>query len=202
MSTLLKPNAEVLARVNETFATESCRKFMREVLNNASTPKNPVLEGGDIEKIFAAFLAQKKGGISRERKTAFGSAVGKIQTKDGKGNGVIHLGEYPPDQDWVDASGIVNELPHIAGIKGGWPREEYDDYALAVAVFRSSYKDLFRLTGNIPPSASGLTGPHNPFLAYPDYEAARKSDARYDPRWSNYFHDILRQLCVVRQSEF
>jgi hypothetical protein len=196
MSTLLKPNAEVLARVNETFATESCRKFMSEVLNNASTPKNPVLEGGDIEKIFAAFLAQKKGGISREKLTKYGSAVGKIQTKDGKGNGVIHLSETP--SDFHDASGIVNELPHIAGSKGGWPREEYDDYALAVAVHKSSYKDLFKITGNIPPSASGLTGPHDPFLAHPDYEAAGKSAARYDPRWSNYFHDILRQLCVVR----
>lgn len=196
MSTILKPNAEVLARVNETFATEPCRKFMREVLNIASTPKNPVLEGGDIEKIFAAFLAQKKGGISREKITKYGSAKGRIQTKDGKGDGIIHLSEVP--LDWVDASGIVNELPHIAGIKGGWPREEYDDYALAVAVHKSSYKDLFRLKGDLPPSASGLKGPHDPFLAYPDYEAAGKTDARYDPRWSNYFHDILRQLCVVR----
>lgn len=200
MTSPFKPKAAVLTLVNETFATEPCKKFMREVLNKASSKNNPVLEGGDIQKIFAAFLAQEKGGISREKKTEWGSAMGRIKTK-GKGDGIIYLREYPggKDQDWLDASGIVNELPHIAGSKGGWPREEYDDYALAVAVFESGYDGLFRLKGNLPVSASGLTGPKNPFLAYPNYETVRKKKARYDPRWSNYFHDILNQLCVVRR---
>ena len=115
----------------------SCQTFMKTILNNASTNGNPVLEGGDIQKIFADFLAQKGGGISRQKLTRFGSASGKIGL-NGKGNGTLHLPLYqdpgPKGQDWQDASGIVNELPHIAGSQGGWPlREEYDDYALAVA---------------------------------------------------------------------
>ena len=95
--------------------------FMSTVLNNASTKKNPVLEGGDIQKIFADFLAQNKGGISRQQLTKWGSASGRIGT-NGKGNGTLYLPLYSDptaNQDWLDASGIVNELPHIAGSKGG-----------------------------------------------------------------------------------
>jgi hypothetical protein len=54
----------------------------------------------------------------------------------GKGSGIVHRGlsASASDQDFYDAYGLVNELPHIAGSKGGWPsRNEYDDYALAVA---------------------------------------------------------------------
>jgi hypothetical protein len=196
MVSVFKPNAAVLKLVNDTFASAACQNFMREALNNASTDDNPVLEGGDIPKIFAAFLAQEKGGLSREKKTEWGSAMGRIR-KEGKGNGILYLRLYSTDQDWLDARSIVNELPHIAGIKGGWPREEYDDYALAVAVHQTSYDALFRLKGDYDPATSGLTGPKNPFLAYPDFKAVRKKKARYDARWSNYFHDILNQLCVV-----
>lgn len=155
---------------------------MSTVLNNASTKKNPVLEGGDIQKIFADFLAQKKGGISRQRLTKWGSASGRIGT-NGKGNGTLYLPLYSDptaNQDWLDASGIVNELPHIAGSKGGWPtREEFDDFALAQAVHMNSKYD----------ASSSFTGAKNPFTA--------GVKDRYDPRWSNYFHDILRKYCVV-----
>jgi hypothetical protein len=197
MVSVFKPNAAVLKLVNDTFASAACQNFMREVLNNASSDDNPVLEGGDIQKIFAAFLAQEKGGLSREKKTEWGSAMGRIR-KEGKGNGILYLRLYSTDQDWLDARSIVNELPHIAGIKGGWPREEYDDYALAVAVHKNpDYDSLFRLKGNYDPATSGLTGPKSPFAAFPDLNAVRKTKARYDARWSNYFHDILNQLCVV-----
>ena len=174
-------NSTVLGLVNQTFANTVCQDFMGTVLNNASTKANPVLEGGDIKKIFSDFLAQRNGGISRERKTSYGTATGRIGT-NGKGNGTLFLPLYKnpqPSQDWLDASGIVNELPHIAGSKGGWPNyNQYDDYALAQAVHTSKYDASSSFTGNKNPFAAGATD-------------------RADPRWSNYFHDILRKNCIV-----
>src|ERR1043165_1164965 len=175
------PNPVVLNLVNTTFSNKDCQEFMSTILNIASTKKNPVLEGGDIQKIFADFLAQRKGGISRQRLTKYGSAAGRIGM-NGKGSGTLYLPTYSDptaNQDWLDASGIVNELPHIAGSKGGWPtREEFDDYALAQAVHNSKYA-----------SSSSFKGQKNPFVA--------GVTDRYDLRWSSYFHDILRKYCVV-----
>lgn len=113
-------NPTAVGLANQTFASTTCQDFMRTALNNASTKANPVLEGGDIQKIFADFLAQKNGGISRDRLTKYGTATGRIGT-NGKGNGTLNLPLYAnpqPSQVWLDASGIVNELPHIAGSKG------------------------------------------------------------------------------------
>jgi len=63
---------------------------MKAMLKAASTKDNPVLDGGDIQKIFTDFLAQKKGGISRERMEGarYGTAVGRIGV-NGDGNGII-----------------------------------------------------------------------------------------------------------------
>ena len=49
--------------------------------------------------------------------TRYGTAGGRIGS-DGKGNGIIYRGYSRGDQDDYDASGIVNELPHLAGSKG------------------------------------------------------------------------------------
>jgi hypothetical protein len=157
---------------------------MKTVLQGASKKSNPVLHDGDFDLIFSDFLAQTKGGISREVVTKWGSAKGRIGA-NGRGNGILYIRTYESDQDWSDASGIVNELPHVAGSKGGWPREEYDDYALAVALYKSPYSEE-------------PTGPaYDPFSAFPDLTAAGKTQARYDERWSNYFHHVLRKHCVV-----
>jgi hypothetical protein len=157
---------------------------MSAVLGGASATNNPVLNDGDVQRIFADFLAQKKGGISREVVTKWGSAKGRIGANGG-GNGILYLRSYATDQDWNDASGIVNELPHIAGSNGGWPREEYDDYSLAVAVYQSAYSEKPK-------------GPaYDPFGAFPDLKTAGKTKDRYDARWSNYFHHVLRKHCVV-----
>jgi hypothetical protein len=175
-------NPTVVGLVNQTFANKDCQDFMNTVLNNASSKANPVLESGDIQKLFADFLGQRKGGISRDRLTKYGSATGRIGT-NGSGNGTLFLPLYkvpiPNGQDWLDASGIVNELSHIAGSKGGYPNyNQYDDYALAQAVHNSPYDSASSFTGNKNPFTAGVTD-------------------RADPRWSNYFHDILRKKCVV-----
>src|SRR5689334_21969846 len=124
------------------------------VLNAASTSGNPVLDGGDILQIFKDFLAQTQGGISRERLTKYGSASGKIGA-NGQGNGTLYLPVYAnpiPGQNWLDASGIVNELAHIAGSKGGWPsHSEYDDQQLSLAARKAGYGGLFNLSAGSNP---------------------------------------------------
>ena len=176
-----KPNTAVVELVNQTFSNEDCQKFMSDVLNAASTSGNPVLNGGDIQQIFRDFLAQSQGGISRERLTRYGSAGGKIGP-NGEGNGILYLPVYPnpaPSQNWLDASGIVNELPHIAGSKGGWPSNgEYGDKELSLAALKTGYGRFFNLSAG-----------SNPFVG----KKAKSSD----PRWSSYFHNILRQLCQI-----
>ena len=121
----------------------------------------------------------------------YGTATGVI----GK-NGTIHSYPTKDNQDRADASTIVNELPHIAGTKGGWPRSEYDDFALAQATHSTSYGSNFSLVGNYPNDKrfGKLAGrPKNPFA---DPGAQQN---RYDSRWSNYFHNILRQECALPQ---
>ena len=182
-----KPSPTVIALVNATLASGDCLDFLRTVLNDASGKSNRVLEGGDMQKIFNNFIQQRKGGISRKVMTKWGSAGGRIGTNGG-GNGVLYLRSFSSDQDWYDASGIINELPHIAGSKGGWPsHNEYDDYALAIAAYSGRY-------GDNPPSPS-----YDPFSAFPDLKQAAKNKDRYDARWSNYWHYLLRKHCVVPQ---
>jgi hypothetical protein len=185
------PNA-VISLVDKTLFSNRCRDFMRAVLQAASTKNNPVLHGGDIELIFDDFLGQS-GGLSRIalKDAPYGSATGTL----GK-DGTIYSNFDNANQDRSDASTIINELPHIAGTKGGFPRQEYDDFALAHATHSTSYGGNFSLVGNYPTDKffGKLAGrPKNPFA---DPNAARN---RYDSRWSNYFHNILRQECVLPQ---
>jgi len=176
----------VIDLVNNILSNPDCQTFMKTVLNNASTRKNPVLEGGDIQKIFGDFLSQSKGGISRRRlpgSAGWGSPSGRIKA-GGKGNANIHLPLIRGNQDKYDAEGIVNELPHLSGSAGGWPdRDEYDDYALAQAVQGTSYASL-----------NTLSAPINPFD--PNYPGR---DNRYDRQWSTYFHEILRKACGLKK---
>lgn len=58
-------NPTITNLVNKTFSNKACQEFMNTILNNASTKGNPVLEGGDIQKIFSDFLAQTKGGDAK-----------------------------------------------------------------------------------------------------------------------------------------
>jgi hypothetical protein len=181
-----QPNKSVIGIVNAVFANPKCADFLKTILNQASTKGNPVLYDGDISKIFSDFLAQRRGGVIRGALPGarYGTASGRIES-GGKGNGVIYRRNAAPgaDQDEYDASGIVNELPHLAGSRGGYPhRNEYDDLSLARATFNSGYDKYFRFF-----SVS------NPFSTYPDKKSQERN--RYSNIWSSYFHDILSQHC-------
>lgn len=147
-----------------------------------------MLYGGDITKIFSDFLAQGRGGVIRGSLPGarYGTVSGRIEP-GGKGDGVIYRRTVAlgGDQDEYDASGIVNELPHLAGSKEGWPkRNEYDDLSLARAAYDGGYDKYFRF----------FTVP-NPFSTYPDKKSQERN--RYSNIWSSYFHDILKQHCPV-----
>lgn len=203
----IKPNAAVIQLVNDALSSKDCQEFMKAMLMGASTKDNPALEGGDIQKIFADFLAQRKGGLSRDRVKGadYGTVQGRIGT-NGDGNGIIH--SYPvKDQDLGDASTIVNELPHLAGTKEGWPkRDTYDDYALAQAINKTAYGSRSTLKGTYDPRVTArfpnLKGPKNPFERNPlELFPGSKSvkENRYSNLWSNYVHDIINQLCGVKR---
>ena len=202
----IKPSAAVIQLVETAFSNAECQNFMKAMLTTASTPDNPVLEGGDIQKIFAAFLEQRNGGILRDRLkgSPFGTTRGRIGL-GGEGNGVIHSYTAPSDtdQDLSDATTIINELPHLAGTKEGYPkRHTYDDFALAQAIYKTPYASRSTLKGRyeddprIVARFPNLRGPKNAFEAYPDFASAWKN--RRSNLWSNYLHDIITAICGVR----
>jgi hypothetical protein len=185
-----KPNEQVISLVNRTFANNDCFTFLQTVLNRASTSRssNPVLRGGDIRAIFQNFLNQTKGGISRNLQgSRYGNASGRIRL-DGKGDATIYRGFGHGIQDEYDASGIVAELPHLAGSKGGYPRPEYHDLDLARAAYETGYDKYFRFK-TVP----------NPFSTFPDRKSQEKN--RGSMVWSSYFHDIMNQLCPIPRIE-
>ncbi|HET6977827.1 MAG TPA: DUF4214 domain-containing protein [Pyrinomonadaceae bacterium] len=199
-----KPNATVIGLVNGAFASKDCQDFMRTMLKGASTKNNPVLEDGDIQKIFADFLAQIKGGVSRQNLVGarYGTVHGRIGV-NGDGDGTIHSNSNPSIQDLADASTIINELPHLAGVKGGWPsHEEYDDFGLAQALHATSYDSKSTLRGRFEDDPRRVArwpnqiGPMNPFEAFPEAKSAGEN--RYDKRWSSYVHDLLMQNCRMK----
>ena len=113
----------------------------------------------------------------------YGTGIGKIGSK-GAGNGVIYSNPSA-DQDRDDARMIIEELPHLAGAKGGWPkRREYDDLQLARATRAAGYDKFFRFF-SVP----------NPFSTFPTAKSQEQS--RESNVWSSYFHDILRQHCPM-----
>ena len=67
---VFKPNQAVIDMVRKALSSPDCKNFMKAMLTEAQTDGNPALEGGDIEKIFEAFLQQNKGGLSRDQQPA------------------------------------------------------------------------------------------------------------------------------------
>ncbi len=182
----VKPNEIVIDLVNRTFADPDCFMFLKTVLNRASPKSNPVMRDGDIRDIFGDFLAQTKGGLSREKVKGakYGSARGRIRP-GGMGNAVIYRGfAASGSQDEYDAKGIVAELPHLAGSKGGWPRPEYHDLDLARGAYDTGHDEYW-----------SLKSVENPFITFPDRRSQEKN--RGSMIWSTYFHHIMNRFCSV-----
>jgi hypothetical protein len=174
------------------------------MLNAAATEENAALEGGDIEKIFEDFLDQNKGGLARDKKpgSPYGTVRGRIGS-NGDGNGVIYSYASGGDQIRADASNIIQELPHLAGTKTGYPkRSTFGDFALAHAIretkyhirseLRGSYDDDPRVTARFPQLAGVKK---NPFRQYRDKKSQKKNEGNM--AWSSYVHDLITQMCPL-----
>jgi len=174
-------NSWVVGRARDTLLKPSCVDFYTRVLNsaNVNTKKNPVLEGGDLSKIFEDFLNQKKGGLTRKPipgGAGFGSTKGLIRPGKKDSNGTIYL--PPGNGDWNDARKLVDEIFHLAGSKAN-----YWDFELAVAVH------------NIPEFAE--KNPLRPQSTVFDLAYTGDITDRYDGGYSSYFHNIERIYCEV-----
>jgi hypothetical protein len=106
--------------------------FVKDLLSRVSYDGNPLVEDGDLLRIFDKLIDQ--GGVVRAK---FGG--GRMDGNFQAGNATIHLeaaGSLPdnsPDfrkeyQLWSDSDKIIHELCHASGLLS------YSDYQLAVAV--------------------------------------------------------------------
>ncbi len=169
--------------LRQTVTKAPCSAFIRRILKAVSSHGNPLVERGDLERLFFSVLNQKKGGFNRDSNSipggaGFGSGDGRIKA-NGRGNAVIFLPEFPDAslRNWSDAQGAIGELMHLAGKNG------YTDYDLALAV------------NAIPEYASEYRGPAtaNPFD--PSYEGNAKD--KNSGGYSNFFHRTQRRICEV-----
>lgn len=169
--------------VTTTLRKPECRAFFTTVLQAVSTKDNPVLENGDLEKIFEAFM--KEGKFTRDpppdlRESAHGSVDGLI---DGNGGSTpsIYLNDNTraPDRNFQDAYITVGELFHLAGSK-----DYYSDKALSDAIrskFKDGYDNLIGAGGNI----------------YKPDEYLNKGKESETEAYSYYFHTIQQKICQM-----
>lgn len=173
--------------MRETITKAPCSTFIRRILQAVSSKKNPLVERGDLEKLFFSVLNQKKGGFTRNPVpggAGFGSVDPLTRIKpNGAGNAVIYLPQNwdPSLKNWLDTQGAIDELMHLAG------KNIYSDYELAVAV------------NAIPEYAKQFTGrpESNPFDQRYQGDAKDKNSGGY----SSFFHGVLRNICQVPKED-
>jgi hypothetical protein len=116
-----------------------CANFIKELLDRASSaagPRNPLVEGGDVLKIFDLIMSKEQKGIVRDMtRISGGLAGGSVRTHSAQ----IILSKYPISSfvppnvatAWLlksDSDIALHETLHHAG------EAVYFDYDLAVAV--------------------------------------------------------------------
>ncbi|HZI88657.1 MAG TPA: hypothetical protein VFD48_17620, partial [Pyrinomonadaceae bacterium] len=171
--------------LRQTVTKAPCATFIRRILNSVSSSGNPLMERGDLEKLFFNVLNQKKGGFTRNRIPGggpYGSAGGTIKANS-RGDATIFLPEFPDPtlRNWSDAQGAIAELMHLAG------KTKYTDYELAVAV------------NAIPEYASEFRGSaeNNPF----DPSYAGNAKDKKSLGYSSFWHGVQDRICAVPQED-
>jgi hypothetical protein len=174
-------SAEVTKLVRDTLSGRDCIDFYTTVFNRVSTEKNPVLEGGDLSKIFQAFLNQPKPHelLSRNmpaNSDGHGNPIGNIRASTAaifaQGNGATAAS---------DAATVISELFHLAGT-----RRFYSDQDLASAARQSKYA---------ADAARYISSETNIF--HPDYAPVHLYAQNPELAYSAYFHYLQVNICNV-----
>ncbi len=122
----------IRANIENALKDEDCSAFIKELLSRVSSDNNPLVEDGDLLRIFDKLMSQ--GGVVRAK-----IGGGRMDGSFEEGTATIHLesaGSLPDNSPefrkeyllWSDSDKIVHELIHAAGLLS------YSDYQLAVAV--------------------------------------------------------------------
>lgn len=164
--------------VSKALATPQCMDFYTVVLGGVSNNDNPVLENGNLQAIFTAFLAQMNQLFTRTQPDNTGPANAYAVGTIGVGKGAyIYIAEgSQPGQEKMDAFFTIGELFHLAGAKGS-----YSDEQLSRAVHASKFG---------PKYEKSLDARANPFSEqYSSNGRDRVEDFSY------YFHHIQEGYC-------
>lgn len=142
----IPPDAEgIRANLAKQAADPGCADFIKDLLNRVATPENPMVEGGDLAKIFDKVMTQ--WGISR------GGNAGGAQANNSIGDGGANIvfgtvgGSNMEDQYfgkyllWFDSHSATHEVVHLGLLHG------VDDEALARALFPDLPKIPFPKNG-------------------------------------------------------
>jgi hypothetical protein len=124
--------AGIRANIENALKDPDCSAFIKELLSRVEYVTNPLVEDGDLLRIFDKLMGQ--GGVVR---APIGG--GRMEGSFEEGNATIRLeaaGSLPDNTPefrreyllWSDSDKIVHELIHAAG------KLSYSDYQLAVAV--------------------------------------------------------------------
>ncbi|HKV35769.1 MAG TPA: LamG-like jellyroll fold domain-containing protein [Pyrinomonadaceae bacterium] len=168
--------------VTNTLSTTDCRDFYRMVLQGVSSKENPVLENGDLEKIFERFM--NEGSFTRDKprdlaEPAHGSIDGRI---GGKEPAKIYLNDTSWDRNFWDGYFTIGELFHLAGSKGF-----YTDQQLADVIHNQPNHTEFEKAINDEANIYSLN--------YKNAKIESPTSA-----YSYYFHTIQQKYCVTRRT--
>lgn len=137
---------------------DDCSGFIKDLLSRVSSDSNPLVEDGDLLRIFDKLIGPGQGGVRRAR-----IGGGRMDGSFEEGNATIHLqgadSDSLPDKTpeflkeyllWSDSDKVLHELIHAAGLLS------YSDYQLAVAVSQMAntppLPEMPKLTENSTPN--------------------------------------------------
>jgi len=160
----------IRSNLEKALKDPDCENFIKDLLSKAASDNNPLVEGGDILKIF------DKVRLTRGLGAGGGQAIGSFATGDpqidfrpmgGRFRNLDNMKEYLL---YVDSLVAIHELIHLAGLK------IYDDRQLAIAASKMSNAPGLE---DLPFPTGGTEAEINHWVFY----------------YSNYFDTELRKRC-------
>jgi hypothetical protein len=183
---LIAPDAVgIRANLAKALQDKPCADYIKEILSRVASDKNPLVEGGDLLKIFDVITGPGQRGL--ERGVKFGAAQAFPSVRQGTagiGFGIFIAGTFPVGGGALrqallqsDSNSALDELMHLAG------QDNYSDQRLAQAASK------LREPGT--PELKEIPFPEGDYTD-PKVMAARVSWVFH---YSGYFHPELRKRC-------